>query len=146
MPEERREDPGLAPERVPLLKCPAVKLAELGFGLPRACRLLTPLDYAEVRRRSIKGRSRYFRYNLAPNELNLPRIGVTVSRKVSRLAVQRNRIKRQVKERFRFKKNIVWGYDVVFIGAPGAAACSNKEIQNDLRQLWRHLEKQLRLS
>jgi ribonuclease P protein component len=69
-----------------------------------------------------------------------------VSRKVSSLAVQRNRIKRQVKEYFRHNGKNLRGYDLVVMSIGGTADRSNKEIQNDLRQLWSQLEKRLSLS
>ena len=119
---------------------------QTGFCLRKDHRLLTPRAFAEVLDKRLSGRSRYFRYSIAPNNLGIPRLGITVSRKVSKLAAQRNRIKRQLKEYFRHNRQKTCGYDLVVMSIAGTADKSNKEIQNDLRQLWSQLEKRLSLS
>jgi ribonuclease P protein component len=56
------------------------------------------------------------------------RLGLAVSRKVSRSAVQRNRIKRVVRESFRRHGDTLPAIDIVVMARPGAAACDNQRL------------------
>jgi len=60
------------------------------------------------------------------------RLGLAVSRKVSRSAVQRNRIKRVVRESFRKLGAQMPAIDIVVIARPGAAACDNAELSKGI--------------
>lgn len=68
------------------------------------------------------------------NELPHPRFGVTVSRKVDRRAVVRNRLKRRIREALRRGQHeIVAGFDIVVIARQKAVEMSSAELQ---RALW----------
>jgi ribonuclease P protein component len=56
------------------------------------------------------------------------RLGLAVSRKVSRSAVQRNRIKRLVRESFRQHSPHLPALDIVVMARPGAAGCDNSQL------------------
>ena len=61
------------------------------------------------------------------------RIGVTVTKKINKRAVERNRIKRQVREFFRERQyNIRSGVDLVVVALRGASELSNCEIRKEL--------------
>ncbi len=68
------------------------------------------------------------------------RVGAVVSKKVSKLAVQRNRIKRLIREQFR-KKQHPSGFDFVVIAMPKAARAENQQLINELNYLWKKLHK-----
>ncbi len=86
-------------------------------------------------------------------QLNInPRMGVVVSKKVSKLAVTRNRIKRVVRENFRQIENtntnelivinktsteLVENFDFVIIAKYQAAKINNKNLDKDLDILWK---------
>lgn len=69
------------------------------------------------------------------------RLGITVSRKVSRRAVDRNRIKRQVRESFRHHWAALGGWDIVITAQPGAAMSANPELRRSLEQHWDRLRR-----
>ncbi|MDO9399288.1 MAG: ribonuclease P protein component [bacterium] len=55
------------------------------------------------------------------NELGQNRLGVIISRKVSKKAVERNKFKRRVKEVFRLQADkTITGYDILVIALSGA--------------------------
>jgi ribonuclease P protein component len=56
------------------------------------------------------------------------RLGLAVSRKVSKSAVQRNRIKRLVRESFRKHRAHLPALDIVVMARPGAAECDNPQL------------------
>jgi len=76
-----------------------------------------------------------------PNELGHPRIGVTVSKKRAKRAVDRNRIKRQIRETFRLRQHKIPGFDIVIIAKQGIVEQDNAALRDTLNYLWRKLAK-----
>lgn len=64
------------------------------------------------------------------------RLGVSVSRRVSLKAVERNRIKRQVRESFRLYQSTLRGIDVVVVAFAPAGPAPNVELRQSLQQHW----------
>ena len=70
------------------------------------------------------------------------RLGITVTRKVSPLAVKRNRVKRVVREVFRRNRELFPdGYDVVVIARRGSPALGYDEALGEMRDASRALLK-----
>jgi len=70
------------------------------------------------------------------NNINNSRLGVTVSRKVGN-AVQRNRLKRIIREFFRVEKHLYPGLmDFSVIAKRGAAQLSSSEINVELKEIF----------
>jgi ribonuclease P protein component len=76
-----------------------------------------------------------------PNDRYEPRLGVVISRKVARTAVARNRIKRLVRESFRYEQQQLGSLDIVVIGRPGITRQTNRVITESLDKLWKKLIK-----
>jgi ribonuclease P protein component len=76
--------------------------------------------------------------NKQPNEA--PRLGITVSKKCSKKAVERNRLKRIVRESFRTNRESFSYLDVVVIGRRQAVEADNTILFKELGRLWRKLE------
>lgn len=93
-----------------------------------------------------KSNDTLFSVTTAPNQLPQARLGITVSRKVSSRAVQRNRIKRQVRESFRQHRQMLCGVDLVVIARPQAAHSDNKTLKAALQQHWEKIQRQCRNS
>ena len=65
-------------------------------------------------------------------ELENPRVGYTVSRKVGN-AVIRNRVRRRLREIVRLNQELlVTGFDYVIVGSPAAAASSYEALEHEL--------------
>jgi ribonuclease P protein component len=69
-------------------------------------------------------------------EASVPRLGVTVSKKVDKRAVGRNRIKRVAREFFRHEMAQLPPGDYVLLVQPGAKLLSNAEIRAQLQPLF----------
>lgn len=110
------------------------------LAFPRSHRLLTSADFRRVFRQRRKVATRHASLHLSRNGLDHARLGLTVSRKVSKKAVQRNRIKRLVREYFRKHNVILNGTDVVFTAFPGCAELTNEALVDVLDKLWQRAE------
>lgn len=104
------------------------------FGFPRSQRLLSPTEFGRVFRTGRRHGDRYFSFVFAPGQGPAARLGLAISRKVSRRAVQRNRIKRLVRECFRRRPDLPV-VDIVVMARPGAAACDNRELTASIEAL-----------
>ena len=67
------------------------------------------------------------------------RLGIIVAKKNVRLATDRNRIKRLVREYFR-NHPLSASVSLVFMAKRGAGALSNADLIGDLDRLWRKLD------
>ncbi|VAW44176.1 Ribonuclease P protein component [hydrothermal vent metagenome] len=108
---------------------------------PKGKRLLTRLDYSRVFSGSIRIHNKAFtlliHYN---NDSSCSKIGLVISKKVHKTAVQRNRIKRLIRETFRTNKQLKRA-DYVVMAKPGSAAFSNTELLTLINDLWSQTEK-----
>lgn len=75
------------------------------------------------------------------NNLNVNRFGILISAKISKKAVERNKLKRRIRE---ILKNIVFsdnsGYDIVVIALPGSAQKDFSELEQSLGGVLRKLK------
>lgn len=106
--------------------------------LTKAQRLKKPADYQRVYNSKQWGNSRLFSFNvLACGSHGSPAVlGVTVSKKVSKLAVSRNRIKRQIKEYYRHHQFELSDASLVITAKPLCNKASDQERLESLDELW----------
>jgi len=109
-------------------------------SFPREHRLLDSAGYRRVFTARRRVSARHGAFHVRPNGLDHARLGITVSRKVSKRAVQRNRIKRQVREYFRHHRDTLKGMDLVFTAYPGCAELDNLALARLLESLWHRTE------
>lgn len=104
--------------------------------------------------KNISCRNQYFRILAQTgNGLGFARLGQVVSRKVDRRAVQRNRIKRLVRESFRLQRATVLqdgslgvnsGVDYIVLAQRQAARESNNQLlRSSIDHLWQQIEKKI---
>lgn len=74
------------------------------------------------------------------NELEHPRLGLAISRKAADRAVDRNRIKRIVRESFRNNASTMSALDIVVRATPVARKQPNELLSRKLNDLWRKLK------
>lgn len=90
----------------------------------------------------IRAGNRYITILARRNELGYPRLGVIVSRRSAKLAVQRNRFKRLVREDFRQRQHSLANCDYIVLAKSGIATQTNQQVNELLAQNWRRLQRQ----
>jgi ribonuclease P protein component len=109
-------------------------------GLPPAARLRRAGDFAALR--SAKGRlqTRHFSLRWMAGSSGSCRLGMAVSRKVSKRAVARNRIKRVIRESFRAEREALPTFDILVIARASAATEARDVLRTDLQRAWLKLK------
>ncbi len=109
------------------------------YSLPRTARLLKAGDFAALRGKSRRISVRHFLAEFSPNEQATCRLGQAVSRRVSKRAVDRNRIKRLVRESYRHARSELPCVDILMIARTSAVDTASAELRQDLTNLWKKL-------
>lgn len=108
----------------------------------RELRLLTPAHFQQVfDSRPKKFACRFYTILAVANQENTPRIGFTISKKKVKLAVQRNRVKRAVRESFRLHAAQLPNVDLIFLPRQGLGEVDNAELTKELKYTWKKLKK-----
>ncbi len=124
------------------------------MALPQAHRLKHWRDFQAVYQKGIRRSGRYLTLRAMPpptrtgnasmsgasamSKTDHPstRIGISVSQKVSKKAVVRNRIKRQIRAALRqLLPHIQSGWQLVWVVKPGAQECEYAQFLRELKQL-----------
>ena len=105
---------------------------------PSAARLRKATEFAALRG-GTRIACRHFHAEYRLTERDTARLGLVVSPRVSKLAVERNRLKRLARESFRRWRPRLPLIDLVLIPRPAAVPVSGPELLQDLDSLWRRL-------
>lgn len=117
--------------------------SELGSSerFPAGYRLLTAKQYKQVFTNPVKATSRDFTLLACPNNLDIPRLGIIVAKKNVRFAVDRNRIKRLIRESFRTHNQELPPIDCVILARRASSEQSNQVLFEQLNGLWKKITK-----
>lgn len=115
-------------------------------GFSRTLRLLKPVEYKQVFDGATRVVTRYLTLLARPNNLSHPRLGLAISRKSVRSAVNRNQIKRQVRESFRLNQELLGGIDIVVMARGGIQSWNWQDLRSTLDDKWRELHKRCKNS
>lgn len=104
-------------------------------------RLLKASQYSEVFGQSGRLQSRHFvlRFRVRDNQTKQPRLGMAISRRHARRAVDRNRVKRLVRENFRLLSDELGPIDLVFVSRPEIVKAENPMLSSEIQKLLRRL-------
>jgi ribonuclease P protein component len=113
------------------------------YKFNRESRLLTPGHFQAVFSKPIRFGSRHFTLLITPKDTstsqNKNRLGLAIAKKRVKLAVQRNRIKRQVRESFRLNQHNLPAIDIVVMVKSGIDQLDNKAVNQELEKIWRKI-------
>lgn len=113
------------------------------YAFPKKNRLLKSRDFQRVYRKGKWVANRELIINFEKHQDPNSRIGFTVSKKVSKRAVDRNRIKRQFREWYRTHKQDFFSIDIVMTAKPALNEKTAEEIQESLDDIWHKAQKKL---
>lgn len=110
------------------------------FGFSKKLRLLGAADFQPV--------FKHARYKVSCQHLLLlaydsgtpfPRLGLVIAKKNIARAVQRNRVKRLLRESFRLNQSLLPTVDIVILARSGLGSLSNEQIRQKIEQHWADL-------
>ncbi len=104
-------------------------------------KLLTAENYQNVFNQAQRFGNRSFTVLATENNLGHARLGLAISKKCAKRAVDRNRIKRLFRESFRSQQHILPCVDIVAMCKPSALSLDNKEIKAQIETQWRFMRK-----
>jgi len=114
------------------------------YEFNRESRLLTPDHFQSVFKKPIRFGSRHFTILITPSTLpnsscKNNRLGLAIAKKRVKLAVQRNRIKRIIRESFRLNQHELPAIDMVVMVKSGIDQLDNNVINQELAKIWRKI-------
>ena len=114
----------------------------MDINFPRHARLLKPDEYSRVFKNPIRSSDRLFTILAVSNEITHARLGLAISKKNAKRAVDRNRIKRHIRESFRLNMHTMPAIDLVVMAKPVTKSADNQQISESLQMHWNRLKKQ----
>lgn len=103
---------------------------------PSSLRLRQKSEFDKVYREARRFSDALFAVLVRHNERGVPRLGLSIAARVIGGAVQRNRIKRLVRESFRHQRHELPAVDIVVNARMGARGATNAEIARSLDNHW----------
>lgn len=111
----------------------------MAYTFPSSFRLKTKNQFRNIFHDAQRISGDYFLFFFKANTLGCPRLAIIVSKRSVRNAVDRNRLKRIIKESFRLHQHLISGYDVLIIVSKSIGRINNKELFQCLKKQWLQL-------
>lgn len=109
----------------------------------REKRLLTPRQFKTVfDSPSGKAPGKHVLLLARTNDLDHPRLGLVIGKKSVKLSVERNRLKRLIRDSFRHNQDLLGGVDIVVVARKGLGDLENPELHQQFGKLWKRLARQ----
>jgi len=109
------------------------------YSFPKNERLLDRASFLNLSRFGQKRETRYFIAAMLGAESGTTRLGITVSKRVGN-AVERNRIKRIVRDYYRLNRDLISeDRDINIIARKYVASLSNQEVRDELGKLFKKI-------
>ena len=140
-PSDHQAPPGKRAEALGCLRTFEIEVSEGAARLRRTNRLRESRDFRRVGQQGVRSASPHFVVIVGEQrpgaEGSEPVLGITVSKKIG-TAVERNRVKRRIREWFRHNRAVLpRNAAVVVIARRGAADLGAAEVEQELEELLR---------
>jgi len=116
------------------------------FHLTRELKLLTAENYQNVFAKAERFGNRSFTVLARENGLDHARLGLAISKKCAKRAVDRNRIKRIFRESFRLNQHKLPSVDIIAMCKPSAISLDNANMRQQIDTQWRFMRKKFAVS
>ncbi|HBS42015.1 MAG TPA: ribonuclease P protein component [Oceanospirillales bacterium] len=108
----------------------------------KTSRLLRPSEFRNVfDQTALRGSTSQLLVLATPNTLEKPRIGFVLAKKQLKRAVDRNRVKRLIRESFRLHQHDLANHDFVILARSGILELDNQQIREMIDGLWFRLRR-----
>ena len=104
-------------------------------------KLLTAESYKRVFAKAERFGNRSFTVLARENELGHARLGLAISKKCAKRAVDRNRIKRHFRESFRLNQHTLPNVDIIAMCKPSALLLDNAKMREQIESQWIFMRK-----
>jgi ribonuclease P protein component len=108
-------------------------------SFPRHFRIITAGDYRQVFTKPKRVSTPELLFLFSRNQQPNSRLGLAIAKKQLPLAVDRNRVKRLVRESFRIKRCEISSLDIVVMARKSLLNMDNTQIRLQLDKLWRQV-------
>ena len=115
-------------------------------GFARRQRLLNAAAFDAVYARRQRFGDDCFTVNTAPNTLGHARLGLSIGARAAGNSVNRNRVKRLVRESFRHAAITLPAVDLVVGARNGARTAHNAQLRESLNGLWKKIRERCAVS
>lgn len=110
-------------------------------SFPPSLRIVHQQDF----RTAFNNAKKYYADNVLiitkPNQLTVPRLGLIIGKKYLKKAVDRNTVKRVIRESFRYHQSLLCGLDCFIFARKGLANLSKKALRQQLDEQWQKCQK-----
>ena len=114
------------------------------FHLTRELKLLTADNFQNVFAKAERFGNHSFTVLARKNGLDYPRLGLAISKKCAKKAVDRNRIKRHFRESFRLNQHKLPCVDIIAMCKPSAISLDNATIRKQIDTQWHFMRKKFK--
>ena len=104
--------------------------------LPPERRMRRPAEFKRAYTTGKRLGNEVFTVNAQPNGLTCARLGMSIAARILRRAVDRNRVRRQIRESFRVHQQDLPAIDIVIGARAGVLAADNARLRSALEKLW----------
>jgi ribonuclease P protein component len=98
-----------------------------------------PVEFKTAFAKGRRFNTEFFSVSVRPNELTWARLGMSVAARTMRRAVDRNRVRRLIRESFRVHQHGLPAVDIVVGTRPPLKAAERACIRTALDQLWKKI-------
>ena len=116
------------------------------FCLTPELKLLTADNYKNVFAKAKRFGNRSFTVLARENGLDHARLGLAISKKCAKRAVDRNRIKRHFRESFRINQHKLPCVDIIAMCKPSAISLDSATMREQIDSQWRFMRKKIKAS
>lgn len=113
----------------------------VSFALPKKNKLLNKKEFSWVfDKATYKASNRHCLILARESQIDRSRVGLVIAKKHIKRAVQRNRVKRLIRESFRYNQHQLLKIDAIVLSRNGMADLDNPAIYKMLNQLWQKIQ------